>query len=227
LYWDGDDSFLNEAREQARRALSIDPNSAEAHTSLGFAYHLRGQLVDAQREYRLAIQLNTQEWLAHRLLGAVLAREGNYKAASPLLQRAVAIKPTYISTYDHLYKVLNHLDRYQEAIETADKGIAAAHRVLQATPDDQDARVHLAMLFARMGLRDQAIAELDRALEMAPKDGFTAFHSAAVHSLLGNPVEALDALKAAQARGFYVRSEARNAEFDVLRGLAEFQEMMK
>ncbi len=227
LYWDGDETFLNEARDHARRALAIDPNSAEAHTSLGFAYHIRGQIVDAQREYRLAIQLNNNEWLAHRLLGALLAREGNHKAASPLLQRTIAIKPTYISTYDHLYNVLNHLDRYQEAIETADKGIGAARRVLQATPDDQDARVHLAMLLARMGLRDESVAEIDRARELAPKDGFTSFHCAAVHALLGNPVEALDMLKAAQARGFFVRSEGRNAEFDVLRGLAEFQEIMK
>jgi tetratricopeptide (TPR) repeat protein/predicted Ser/Thr protein kinase len=226
LYWDGDDTFLNESREHARRALALDPGSAEAHTSLGFAHHLRGATVDAQREYRLAIQLSQSEWLAHRLLGALLAREGNHKAASPLLQRAIAIKPTYISTYDHLYNVLNHLDRYQEAIEVADSGIGAARKRLQGVPDDQDARVHLAMLLARMGLRDEAMAELERARENAPKDGFTAFHSAAVHALLGNAVEALDALRAAQARGFYVRSEARNAEFDVLRGLQEFQELV-
>ncbi|MBI5431270.1 MAG: protein kinase [Planctomycetes bacterium] len=226
LYWDGDESFLNEAREHARRALALDPSCAEAHTSLGFAYHLRGSTVDAQREYRLAIQLSQSEWLAHRLLGALLAREGNHKAASPLLQRAIAIKPTYISTYDHLHNVLNHLDRYQEAIEVADSGIGAARKRLHGVPDDQDARVHLAMLLARMGLRDEAMAELERAREIAPKDGFTAFHCAAVHALLGNAVDALDALKAAQARGFYVRAEARNAEFDVLRGLQEFQELV-
>ncbi|MCK6449072.1 MAG: protein kinase [Planctomycetes bacterium] len=226
LYWDGDESFLNEAREHARRALAFDPSCAEAHTSLGFAYHLRGATVDAQREYRLAIQLSQNEWLAHRLLGALLAREGNYKAASPLLRRAIAIKPTYISTYDHLQNVLNHLDRYQEGLEVADAGIGAARKHLAAVPDDQDARVHLAMLLARMGLQNEALAELAKARDLAPKDGFTAFHCASVHALLGNAVEALDALKAAQARGFYVRAEARNAEFDVLRGLPEFQELV-
>ena len=222
LYWDGDDSFLGEARDQARRALASDASCAEAHTSMGFAYHLTNHPIDAQREYRLAIQLNNNEWLAHRLLGALLSREGNYRAASPLLQRAIGIKPNYISTYDHLYHVLQRLDRYQEAIEIADRGIAAAKRQIQKVPDDQDARVHMATLMARMGLRDEALTLLAQAQEFAPKDGFTAFHVATVHAILGNPMEALAGLEQAQARGYFVRAELRNSEFDPLRGMAQF-----
>ena len=40
--------------------------------SLGFIAHLTDALEDAQREYRLAIQLDHEDWLAHRLLGAIL-----------------------------------------------------------------------------------------------------------------------------------------------------------
>jgi adenylate cyclase len=223
LYWDGDESFLAEARDQARRALAIDPACAESHTSMGFAYHLTNHPIDAQREYRLAIQLRNDEWLAHRLLGALLSREGNYKAASPLLRRAIGLKPTYISTYDHLYHVLQRLDRYEEAIEIADRGIAVAKRQIQRVPDDQDARVHMATLLARMGQRDEALELLARAQEIAPKDGFTAFHVATVHAILGNPIEALASLEQAQARGYFVRAEQRNAEVDPLRGMAQFQ----
>ena len=223
LYWDGDESFLTESRDQARRALAIDPSCAEAHTSMGFAYHLTNHPVDAQREYRLAIQLSNDEWLAHRLLGALLSREGNYKAASPLLRRAIGIRPTYISTYDHLYHVLQRLDRYEEAIEFADRGIGVAKRQIQRVPDDQDARVHMATLLARLGQRDEALELLASAQQLAPKDGFTAFHVGVVHAILGNPIEALAALEQAQARGYFVRAEQRNAEFDPLRGMAQFQ----
>ncbi|HVS19489.1 MAG TPA: serine/threonine-protein kinase [Planctomycetota bacterium] len=226
LYWDGDSAFLDEAREEARRALSVDPSCAEAHTALGFGYHLSGLLIDAQREYRLAIQLDSDEWLAHRLLGGLLGREGNFKAASPLLQRAIAIRPGYISSYDHLYKVLQRLDRYQEAIETADRGITAARKQLTRAADDQDTRVHLALLFARMGNRDDALAEVGRALEAGPKDGFTAFHVALVHAVLGNPEESLEFLTSAQERGYYIRTEQRSTEFDILRGLPQFQSLV-
>jgi tetratricopeptide (TPR) repeat protein len=227
LYWDGDEAFLNEARENARRALAVDPGCAPAHTSLGFCYHMLGLFVDAQREYRLAIQLDNDEWLAHRLLGALLSREGNFKGASPLLQRAIGLNPTYISSYDHLYQVLMRLDRYQEAIETADRGIAAARRRLEQVPDDQDARMHLALLLARMGLRDEAAAELARAHELGPKDGFTSFQTSAVHAVLGNPDDSLAALAAAQSRGYFIKSEQRNAEFDLLRGMTAFQELVR
>jgi tetratricopeptide (TPR) repeat protein len=226
LYWDGDESFLNESRDHARRALALDAGCAEAHTALGFGYMLSGLPIDAQREYRLAMQLDSDEWLSHRLLGAQLSREGNFKSASPLLQRAIALKPQYISSYDHLYKVLQRLDRYQEAIETADRGIGAARKQLLRAQDDQDTRVHMAMLYARMGRRDEALEEAARALEIGPKDGYTAFHVALVHATLGNAEEALTALTAAQERGYYIRYEQRSTEFDILRGLPQFQELV-
>jgi tetratricopeptide (TPR) repeat protein/predicted Ser/Thr protein kinase len=226
LYWDGDESFIAESRENARRALGIAPDSAEAHTSLGFANHLTGHSVDAQREYRLAIQLKNDEWLAHRLLGSLLSRGGNFKGASPLLQRAIALKPNYISTYDHLFYVLQRLDRYQEAIEIADRGIGEAKRQIRRFDNDQDSRMFLAMLQARMGLREDALATLAEARENGPKDGFTSFHTSSVHAVLGNPEEALEALLNAQARGFYIRLEQRNSEFDILRGIPEFQALV-
>ena len=121
LYFDGDRTFIDESKVCARRALTIDPQCAEAHTSLGFAHHMTGHNEDAIREYRLAIQLDNDEFMAHRLLGALLAREGNYKAASPLLRRAIVLGPTHIGSYDHLYCVLRHLDRYEEALEVAER----------------------------------------------------------------------------------------------------------
>ncbi len=224
LYWDGDTAFLDEARENAARALALDPDCAEAHTSLGFAWQVSGHLTDAQREYRLAIQLDNDEWLAHRLLGAVLARAGNFKQASGLLLRAIALKPTNIGSYDDLYGVLQRLNRYEEALEIADRGIAAAKAYLPNAPDNQEARLHMAMLQARMGLADDARAQVAKARDVAPKDGYTSLNSACVHAILGDLPEAIDLLGKAQERGYYVQSELRrNADLDVLRGLKEYQ----
>ncbi len=223
LYWDGDPSFLQEARDHARRALSIDPNCAEAHTALGYGYQISGHPVDAQREYRLAIQLDHTEWLAHRLLAVVLLAEDNFKAASPMLQRAIALKPTYISLYDNLYTVLQRLDRYEESIEVADRGIAAAKRQLSRVPDDQHARLSLAQIKARLGAQDEALKLAEEAQTLGPKDGYTSFRCAVVQAILGNPAESLALLTAAQSRGFYVKAEMRLTEFDILRGTAEFQ----
>jgi serine/threonine protein kinase/tetratricopeptide (TPR) repeat protein len=227
LYWDGDRSFLREAREEARLALDRDPTCAEAHTSLGFAYALTGNSAEAEREYKVAIELDHDEWLAHRLLGALLARLGNFQDASPLLARAIALRPTHIGSYDHLHSVLNRLDRYQEAIQVADRGIAAARKHLADVPDDQEARIHLALLLVRMGLTDDARAELAKARELAPRDAYTWFHTGCVEALLQDTEGALKALREAQVRGYYLQSELlRNSDLDLLRGRPEFQQLL-
>jgi serine/threonine-protein kinase len=227
LYWDGDRSFLREAREEAQVALALDETCAEAHTSLGFAFALTGNSAEAEREYRVAIQMDHDEWLAHRLLGALLARLGNYRDASPLLRRAIALRPTHIGSYDHLHAVLGHLDNYQEAIQVADRGIQSARKHLATTPDDQEARTHLALLLARMGLKEEARAEVEKARESAPRDAYTWFHTSCVEALLGDLQGALKALREAQVRGYYLQSELlRNPDLDPLRGLPEFQKLL-
>jgi len=227
LYFDGDRTFIDEAMQSARRALTIDPGCAEAHTSLGFAYATTGHTADAQREYRLAIQHDNEEFLAHRLLGALYAREGNFKAASPLLRRAIALRQTHIGSYDHLYTVLRHLDRYEEALEVADQGIAIARDRLAQVPADQEARTHCALLLGRIGLTKEARAEAQRALNIAPKDGYTLYYCACVHAVIGDSVQALALLKQAQDRGYHIQSElARNADLDPLRGTPQFQSLM-
>jgi len=227
LYWDGEVNFLQEARDSAQRALSFDPFSAEAHTSLGFANQMAGDTEEAQREYRLAIQIDHDEWLAHRLLGQLLARLGQHESASPLLARATALRATHIGSFDDLYGVLCRLDRYDEAIAVADRGIAAARKHLDTQDDDQEARLHLALLLARMGLADDARQVIATARKKAPKDAYTSFHAARVHALLGEIELALTLLVEAQERGFYLRPElARNTDFEILRGRREFAQFL-
>ncbi len=227
LRWDGDVGFLAEAREAAQRALAHDPFSAEAHTSLGLAHAVSSEMTEAQREYRLAIQIDHQEWLAHRLLGDLLGRLGNYEGASPLLQRAIALNPNHIGTYDDLYRILKRLDRYEEAIELADRGIAAARRHLREVPDNQAARLAMATLLARMELVDDARRALNTACERAPKDGFTCFRAGIVHAILRETEPALKMLREAQLRGYHVQGEVvGNNDLESLRERPEYHDLV-
>ena len=227
LYWDGDTSFLDEGREFAGRALALDASCAEAHTALGYAAQMSGRMADAQREYDLAIRMDNSEWMSHRLLGAVLAKEGNFKKASPLLRQAISLRPQHIPSYDRLFTVLRRLDRYREALEVGDDGITAAGEHLRDVPDDQSARLHMAMLLARLERNREARTQVEEARRRSGKDGYTAFHSATVFALMGELGEAMESLTLAQARGYYIRHElVRNQDFDVLRGLQTFKELI-
>ena len=158
------------------------------------------------------------------------ARPANHprSGAAPLLQRAIGLNPEHIDSYDHLFFVLQRLDRYEEALGIADKGIAAAKSHLDRVPDNQDARLHLAMLQARMGLEADAREQIEEARRRAPKDGYTAFHASCAYALLGEITLAMELLILAQDRGFYIKSElVRNTDLDVLRGLPEFEELAR
>ncbi|MDP6408217.1 MAG: serine/threonine-protein kinase [Planctomycetota bacterium] len=227
LYWDGDTGYLAEARESARHALALEPKCAEAHTSLGFAYHLSGQSTDAEREYRLAIQCDETEWLAHRLLGAVMAREGNFESSETHLQRAVELHAAHIGAFDHLYRVLKRLERQEEAEDLAERGIAAARKEIEKNPDNQEARLHMALLLGRMGSHDEALRVVTAALRVSPKDGYTSYHAGCVFAVIGEVPEALDHLEKAHARGFFIHSELRNnTDLELLRGTPEFEALV-
>ena len=225
LYWEGDPSFLDEAREHAARALDLDANCAEAHTALGFAYHLSGHAEDARREYRLAIRLNPGEWFAHRLLGTALVRTGNLQNAEPALRQAIRLRPQYIACYDHLYNVLRNLDRADEAKVVAEEGLHAAQTYLKDVPDDLEARLHMGHLAARLGRRDLAETTVEQSLKLAPKDGYTHFHIATIRALCEDADGALNALRTAQDRGYYLRSELGNTDLDLLRGNEAFESL--
>jgi Tfp pilus assembly protein PilF/predicted Ser/Thr protein kinase len=229
LIWEGDETFIHEAREMAEKALKFDPDCAEAHTSLGLAYQVSGFLTDAAREYRNAIRHDQDEWLAHRLLGEVLAREGNLKSAASMLLRAINLNRNHIPAYDLRYSVLQRLDRdrYEEALDVADEGISAARRHLEEVPDDQQARLHLAILLARLASRDEARRHVERAIEMSPKDGYVALRAACAYAVIGDTEAALEQLRRARDRGYHIQPDLRdNPDLDSVRELDAFDELV-
>ena len=64
---------MPKAKEAAEKALELDPNSAEAHTSIGiFKLDYERDRGGGQREFLLALQLNpgfgwARHWYAHSL----------------------------------------------------------------------------------------------------------------------------------------------------------------
>jgi len=227
LMWDGDLGFLDEARDYANRSLGLDQECAEAHTSLGFAYQHSGHPTDAQREYRIAIQMDPDEWMAHSYLGALLAREGNFRYAQEHLDKSVGLRPSHIGAADNLYLVHMRLDDTEAAISEAESGIQNGLEQLIQFPDDQEARTHTALLFARLGKREEARELLQEARERYPKDGFTNFRVACILAALGDSEDALIELTAARDRGYFVRGELLGStDLEILRSLPGFDDLL-
>ncbi|HTZ97909.1 MAG TPA: hypothetical protein VMB18_16015 [Terriglobales bacterium] len=93
LYGDGY-SWVAEANANANRALQLDDDLAEAHTSLAAAEVLDWRWKDAEREFRRALDLNSNSAQAHQWYGNLLLGPlGRHAEAIAEMQRALDLDP--------------------------------------------------------------------------------------------------------------------------------------
>jgi adenylate cyclase len=97
LHWYGYlplDEAIPKASAAAKRALQLDPQLAEAHTSLGFCLtHQDWDWTGAEREFRRAIELNVRTVPARYWLGYLCSCEAKHEAAIRHCREAVELEP--------------------------------------------------------------------------------------------------------------------------------------
>ena len=127
---------LPKAYLAARKAVEINPQSAEAHASVGLVLSHRWDWVGAEAEFRRALELDPRYANAHHWYGDYLSIRGNHDEALSEAKRAQELDPLnlMISTWLGLRYYLSH--NYSAAIEQnrdsveLDPSFAAAHLLL-------------------------------------------------------------------------------------------------
>ncbi len=244
------------ARQAALRALELDPNLAEAHASMAFI-EVEGNWdwAAAEREFKLAIQLDQGYATAHQWYGMMLVAIGRSDEGIGHSLEAVRRDPLSFILYSTAGDSFYYARRYDEAIETYQRGIELA-------PEFGQLHVDVARTLEQAGRLDEAVAEYLRGLEMTRGDatrhpGLACAHAragrhdearrilaamrahaqsdyvppyalASVHARLGDREAALDALEQAHRE----RDRAMvylnvNPRFDLLRDDPRFQELVR
>ena len=109
----------------ALRALELDPMLSEAHAAVAAIRAREYAWSDAERGFRRAIELNSNNALAHLELGLrVLVVQGRLDAGLEAVGRALALDPLspYVTTEAGMAFLL--AGRYEEAVEHFGKAIA-------------------------------------------------------------------------------------------------------
>lgn len=81
---------LETARDKLKRALELDPYSAQAHTMSGFLNETIKDMVLAELHYRRAVELLPKDGGMNNNFGSFLCRQGRYEEADVMFQRAIA-----------------------------------------------------------------------------------------------------------------------------------------
>lgn len=144
----------------ARKAVELDPQSAEAHASLGLVLSHRWEWAEADAEFRRALQLNPGYANAHHWYADYLAIHGRHDEAISESRRALELDPLnlMISTWVGLryYLARNYsaaIQQNRESVEL-DPNFAAAHLLLG---EDLD----------QAGMHTEAVRELNTAATLS------------------------------------------------------------
>ncbi|MGK7901915.1 MAG: tetratricopeptide repeat protein [Hormoscilla sp.] len=153
------------------KAISIEPEFAEAHRRLGMARKKQGKLQEATQHYRRAINLKPDLFDAYINLGVVLRKQGLSQEAIATYEQALQINPNAANVLNNLGNVYRDLGRVDEAA-------SSYQRAISIQPNYVDPIISLGSIFQEQDKLEDAIAMYDRAIAMEP-------NSASVRSNLG------------------------------------------
>jgi Flp pilus assembly protein TadD len=159
-----DRGHAEEAIENYRQAIQLNPNNPEALNDLGNALAAQGRLDEAIENFRKAIQLNPNYADALDNLGVALADKSRFDEAIENYRKAIQVNSNRSETFFHLGMTLDQSGRTREAV-------AQYREALRLNPNLAGALNNLAWILAtsskaefRDGMRAVQLAE--RACEL-------------------------------------------------------------
>jgi non-specific serine/threonine protein kinase len=202
FYWDPSEANLRQADEASRKALELDPESAEAHAARGHAISLTGNYEEAKREFQAAIRLDPQLYEAYYFHGRSCFIHGELDEARRMFEQACRVRPDAYQAACLLANTLDGLGNKVEADAAHRRALQVVGKHLELHPDDVRALYLGAQSLCRLGNRDLGLKWAKRALAIDPDDSAVCYNVAAIHAILGEAEQALDYLDRAIEAGF-------------------------
>lgn len=113
---------FSKAKAAAFKALSLDPESPEAHSSLALIkHHFEWDWVGAEVEYKRAVELQPNFATAHHRYAWFLSDMARHEEALAEIQLAQKLDPSSIVVQTNLGRVLYRARRYDQSIEELQK----------------------------------------------------------------------------------------------------------
>lgn len=137
------------AEHEFKRALELDPGSAEAHIFYGHILAFLRSDETAIREGQVGVQLDPLSSSVQSSFGRILFCARKYAEALTHQKRAVELEPRNAEAYFRLADVYIATGNYDQAI-------AAFERVGELTPEFESFRAGIAHVYARMGKQREA-----------------------------------------------------------------------
>lgn len=193
---------LQKAEQASQRAIELDPDSAEAHTSLGTVMFTSGQFAAAEKQFETAILINPKVFEPYLFYGRACLAEGNFEKAARLFVRAQEVNPSDYQAPCFLAMVYRSMGRPELARQADAHSLEVIERHVAMNPDDARALCFGASAFAEQGQRDKALKWAEAALDSRENEPHFLYNTGCTFAQLGETGRALDLLERAVDLGW-------------------------
>ena len=207
---------FNEAEQQYRRAIELNPRYALAHQRLGQLLAEKGRFDEAKAESRLALELDPLSLNINVSLAAVEFLSRDYAAAIEQLNRTLELDPQYVEARGLLGWISVQEGRYDEALRLW----------MSMAPADNAESLRAA--FAKGGIRRYFERDLELAFERQRRGEELAVFSAMELAYLGRKDEAFAVLERAfEERNSWLGELNVDPSWDPLRSDPRFADLVR
>jgi adenylate cyclase len=201
MYAGSHEKHLQQADANSRKALELDPDSAEAHASRGVALSLKNQHGEAEQEFETAIRLGPMLYEAYYLYARASFVQGKLEKAIQLYEKAREVNPQDYQAPLLVAQIFCDLGEEEKAEASRRRGIAAAEARLKLNPDDARALYMGANGLVALGEFERGLEWATQALAMDPDEPMVLYNVACIQSLAGRYEDALTSLERAVKNG--------------------------
>ena len=160
--------LTEEAIQEYKEALSLDPDNYAIHLHLGIDYARLGQLSDAVEELKLVHRFNREDLQSHYLPALIYSSQKDLNKAADeyelILKHFSKAEPENIEIYGYLGQLYYSQGKFEKAIEEFEK-------ILSLQPQNADVLYLLGSLHLEKGSRQNAVDFFKKALTVNPDHG--------------------------------------------------------
>lgn len=210
-----------EAERELKRALTLDPNNAEAINIYADYLDAMGRLDESKAEMKRAQEIDPLSVMYGTNLGAAFYYSHQYDEAIAQIEKAIDLEPSYTEAYLYLGQAYEQKQLYPQALEVLQRGIARSERHPKLI-------AALGHAYALAGQRDKALKAVDELREMSKQRYLSPYWIALVYAGLGDREQTLLWLeKAYQEHAFFLIWLKVEPAFDPLRDDPKFQDLLR
>ena len=171
------------ARSYAERALSLDPQLAEPHATLGWANESLWQWAEAEKEFKRAIELNPNYPTAYHWYSIFLRNMGRYDESATIITRAHELDPLSSVISVNVSRVDQVQNNHAASIENSLK-------IIELDPNFGAAYQYLGLSYLKQGRDAEAIAAAEKAVEITKRSGVTLGDLGHIYAATGKQTQA-------------------------------------